>query len=162
MMFKLVSKLIVIVFVLFLVGCKKDLCEYADCRNGAKCDAGFCTCADFYEGDRCEFKMAEKWVGTFKGKTSCLSYDSVAASISINESSSKLGTLIFDGGNYIGNITGSKTVAIPIQTYFDALSGANVVVQGNAEMSDITIRLYITRITSAGSSTICTFVGTKQ
>lgn len=162
MMFRMVSRLLIVFAVLFLGSCKKDACEYADCRNGAKCDVGFCTCADFYEGERCEFKMSEKWVGTFKGKTSCLSSDSVVATISINESSSKIGTLIFDGGNYIGQITGSTTVAIPIQTYYDALIGSNVVVQGNAEMADLTISLYLTRITSTGSSTICTFTGTKQ
>lgn len=162
MMFRLIGKILIPFVIIFFTGCKKDLCEYADCRNGAKCDVGFCTCADFYEGERCEFKMSEKWVGTFKGKTSCLSTDSVLTTISINESSSKLGTLYFDGGNYIGNITGSTTVAIPIQTYFDPLIGANVVVQGNAEMADLTISLYLTRITSTGSSTICTFTGTKQ
>lgn len=51
--------------------CTKDLCKDLICKNNGVCRDGRCKCGLGYEGVNCEYKMYEKFVGTWDGSYRC-------------------------------------------------------------------------------------------
>lgn len=143
-----------------LNSCNKDQCDIVQCENGALCDYGICTCAEFYEGARCEIDMATKFTGTFKGKVSCLSGDSVPMTLGVSESNQVRGRMLFEEGKYYGNIVSGTYVNIPVQSYYDDQLGVNVAIQGSVEVRNGYLYWNMTKI-GDGYSSICGFKGVK-
>ncbi len=48
-----------------------DPCNDRICKNGGVCRDGECVCATGFEGGLCEFKMYEKFIGTWDGTERC-------------------------------------------------------------------------------------------
>lgn len=144
----------------FFSACNKDQCDIVQCENGALCDYGICTCAEFYEGARCEIDMAEKFSGTFKGKVACLSGDSVPMTLGISESNQVRGKMLFEEGKYYGTIVSGSYVNIPVQSYYDDALGVNVAIQGSVEVRGGYLYWNMTKI-GDGYSSICGFKGVK-
>lgn len=51
--------------------CTKDLCKDLICKNNGVCRDGRCKCGLGYEGVNCEYKMYEKFIGTWDGTYRC-------------------------------------------------------------------------------------------
>lgn len=57
--------------ILFLLSCRKGSCENITCLNGGTCRGGRCTCPVGFEGDRCQTKSTDRWVGTYTVDDRC-------------------------------------------------------------------------------------------
>lgn len=73
----------VFITVLF-ISCEKSAITYNDttkvrpcanviCLNGGACSDGVCHCANGYEGNHCETKWSDKFIGTYKASDDCFS-----------------------------------------------------------------------------------------
>lgn len=58
-------------FAVVFNACTKDLCDDLICKNNGVCRDGRCKCGLGYEGVNCEYKMYEKFVGTWDGSYRC-------------------------------------------------------------------------------------------
>ncbi|MBN9484001.1 MAG: calcium-binding EGF-like domain-containing protein [Bacteroidetes bacterium] len=57
----------VAVFTTFLFSCQKDACGNVKCQHGGTCANGLCKCPTGYEGNSCESRLSDKFVGTYIG-----------------------------------------------------------------------------------------------
>ena len=51
--------------------CEKDSCNDLKCKNGGSCAEGFCRCKTGYDGAECELKVADRFIGVYKGLNHC-------------------------------------------------------------------------------------------
>jgi hypothetical protein len=100
--------------------CNKDKCKDVVCQNGGTCSEGNCNCLAGFEGDRCQTKVVDKFVGTWNAAETCGSVPSPAYQVTITGSGTSL--VISNLGNYgcslggnitwAGSITNSTSVTI--------------------------------------------------
>jgi len=89
---------------LIISDCKPDKCANAVCQNGGTCNDGTCTCATGYEGDNCETKSTDKFIGTYNV------IDNINYTVSINNPDdrdsvfTKTYTVNIQEGNDFGSI----------------------------------------------------------
>jgi hypothetical protein len=96
-----------------------DKCKDVDCVNG-DCNKGNCDCYPWYEGERCEDEMREKFYARYDG-TLTIDGESEPAYTILSEAGNELNKVDW-GGSYI-LLTSSTEFTIPEQliTYEDAI-----------------------------------------
>ena len=91
-------------------GC--DKCKDVVCING-DCNKGNCDCYDWYEGDKCENEMREKFYGTYEGTLNCDGESHPVYSI-LSEAGNELNKIAWDSGWYL-ELTSSTEFTVPEQ-----------------------------------------------
>jgi hypothetical protein len=106
--------------------CSRDECKDVVCQNGGTCDEtdGSCTCATGFEGDLCQTRVADKFVGTWTATETCggVNQPSYQVTITAAGSATPSQILLANLGNYnctvggnitfTGNVSGSTTFTI--------------------------------------------------
>ncbi|MEM0996161.1 MAG: calcium-binding EGF-like domain-containing protein [Bacteroidota bacterium] len=88
-------------FSLMLLPCCtiEDPCEDLKCINQGRCRDGSCDCAAGFEGDNCEIREIEKYLGTYlRGQGSCNNVDFVLGTHVITEHPFENRMIVIDDG----------------------------------------------------------------
>ena len=64
-------------------GCVADACLDLKCQNGGSCAENFCRCPTGFEGAECEFRTADRLIGTYRGFTTCDSFARLADTVTV-------------------------------------------------------------------------------
>ncbi len=64
-------------------GCVADACLDLRCQNGGSCAENYCRCPSGYEGAECEFRTADRLLGTFVGQSTCDSIGKLADTVTV-------------------------------------------------------------------------------
>jgi hypothetical protein len=148
--------------------CSRDECKDVVCQNGGTCNEtdGSCTCPTGYEGDLCQTRMADKFVGTWTATETCGTTPSTPYQVTITATGGTNPTQILlnnignygctVGGNvtFTGNVNGSTTFTINDNKCGYQMNGSGTL-NSNGSLS-VTYTA-----TFAGGSDNCTAVLTK-
>lgn len=102
-----------------LVSSCADPCSDVLCKNNGICRDGACVCADGFEGPICEYKMYEKFIGTWDGTYRCNGNLPLARTMIITPTDRPDEVRIFDLFNQNATVTGKVAgtiLDIPSQT----------------------------------------------
>jgi hypothetical protein len=142
---------------LTLQSCKKDPCKNVTCQNGGTCQDGNCRCSLPWEGSKCEVDARDKFVGFYRGTTSCEG-GSEEEVFSITKSSTTATRIIIGRGIY-ADLTCSSAFDIPPQTGY--VNGTAATINGWGDLYLNQLRLtYVVRI--QGAAVTCTGTYNKQ
>jgi len=141
----------------------KDECKDVNCQNGGICDAGDCTCADGYEGTRCESEMRAKFIGVYNANENCTGFGIDNFQINVATSSTGIKNIIitnfFGAGLSVSATISDNAVSIPNQTVVDGIGNAYTLSGGGQLSGNILTLTY--SISSGGVGTNCTATCTK-
>jgi hypothetical protein len=146
---------------LTLQSCKKDPCKNVTCQNGGTCQDGNCRCSLPWEGSKCEVDARDKFVGLWRGTTSCEGGSQDTIIISIAKSSVKPNRIIINYiiGDIYGDLTSSSTFDIPSQTV--NVNGTDAPINGSGKLDGNQLTLTYT-LTILGVPLRCTGTFNKQ
>jgi hypothetical protein len=137
--------------------CNKDECKDVVCQNGGTCVSGTCSCPTGYEGNNCETKSRDKFIGTYIGQENCtIGNDNYTITVTTSSENIKLivTNLYNQGFTATGTMTASNTFSLSGSQGSTSYTGT-----GSLANNQLTIQY---SITSPAATNSCTFVGTKQ
>jgi hypothetical protein len=117
------SSIVLLSFLLFLISaCKKDKLKYNDstlirpcdnviCLNGGTCKNGLCFCPAGFEGNDCETKWNEKFIGKYIADDACFSDSLGFYEVVINGDVNNASKIIF---NNLGTFCSDKKITATI------------------------------------------------
>jgi hypothetical protein len=150
-----------------MAGCEADACLDLKCQNGGSCAENYCRCPSGFEGAECEFRTADRFLGTFVGMTTCDSSAKIQDTVTVFlvTSPSDVGIV-----RYADSILSNNTR----DTLYGKVSGRRIniddVVDGNrrryshAVITDKNFTFYeenVPNVNTPLAKTVCSFVGNK-
>ncbi len=141
-------------------------CDNVICLNGATCKDGLCYCPQGFEGDKCQIKWSDKFVGAFQAKDACYTGSDVYYNVQISANPDYAYKVkLFNLGVFCplstldANITSEKTnLQIPLQK-----GCGNLYLSGTGSISGNFINVYlIARDTMAHTSQQCSIQLSRQ
>lgn len=139
------------IFSMSMISSCSDPCDDILCKNNGICRDGKCACAKGFDGPLCEYKMYEKFIGTWDGTYRCNGAIPVAHTIVIEPGTSpdevKLYNLFNQNVSVIGKINGID-IQIEEQTVNDYKYSGHGYVNGDwivlfmSEQSDTSANYY--------------------
>jgi len=135
-----------------LASCTPDACEKVTCLNEGICESGDCACASGFEGPNCATEQRQAFVGIYSATETCnlgdFSYD-----ITITANSDTLTEITLNNlGDFDFDITGlvdGTSVTFTDQT----VNGSTV--NGDGELSNGTLTIEYTLVTTGGQTLTC-------
>lgn len=113
-------------------------CDTVVCKNSGICSEGSCTCQDGYEGPYCEFKVNEKFTGTWDGTYRCNAQSNLIKTLIVSPGETPNKIYIYDlfnqGENIPAIVSGYNLNLIETTIGSDTYSG-----NGYVEGSELTI-----------------------
>jgi hypothetical protein len=132
---------------------KTDPCKNVTCKNGGVCADGKCSCPPGYEGTNCETLSKDKFIGNYKGTSSCNGNEYIV-------------TLSQHNSNVMINLSNVDGYEFSSDTYLGMMEGSNSFSFSNTSSSYNTGMGILANgqltLTYTQSSSSCVFVGTKQ
>lgn len=150
--------------------CNKDACKDVVCQNGGTCVSGACSCPTGYEGNNCQNKTRDRFVGTWQGSDVC---NSATYTITLTigaTSTSDVTALISNPGGFGTGVTITGTVSSSNTLSFTSanvgggrtLTGT-MTFTGGTSTSDPTNMTFAYSVTpTTGSADVCNGSYTKQ
>lgn len=96
--------------------CTQDECKDVVCNNGGTCISGTCSCPTGFEGNNCETRTRDKFVGTWGGSDVCGS-GTYTITLSISAATGEINALVANPGGFgaavtvTGNVTSANSLA---------------------------------------------------
>ena len=148
-----------------MTGCVADACLDLKCRNGGSCAENYCRCPSGFEGAECEFRTADRFLGTFVGMTTCDSFAKIQDTVTVFlvTSPSDVGIVRYadslgNGRDTLYGIVAGRRINIP-----DIESG-NYRRYSHAIITDKNFTFYeenVPNVNTPLAKQVCSFVGNK-
>lgn len=144
--------------------CTQDPCSTLVCKNGGPCASGLCHCASGYEGADCSVKSISRYLGVYKGVTTCNQGTPDSDMVSVFPTADSMNVLVVQKSNIADTMTGSVTttqtngtINIPPVTANNYQKTVTISLNGNQ------LSMFINEITDVANNVHnnCTFVGGK-
>ncbi|HXS35651.1 MAG TPA: calcium-binding EGF-like domain-containing protein [Flavipsychrobacter sp.] len=133
--------------------CEQDPCTNLNCSNGGTCLNGLCKCPTGYEGTECQINAADKFTGSYIGSVSCNAGLSNTDTVDIKVIAEPDTVSVYEHSNFT--------------TYTGIAAGGNISIN-NVSSGSVTVTIangrqltLFVQQTAGGSSSTCTFVGSK-
>ncbi len=145
------------VFTTFLFSCQKDACANVKCQHGGTCSNGLCKCPTGYEGNSCERRISDKFVGTYIG-TDC---DGSAAYILSATSNTTVDLKVSGLSRSMHASVSGNSLAFSKQTIDDG-AGNYYSVEGNGNLNGNSLSVILIAVEiGSGDQQTCAFNGSK-
>ena len=140
--------------------CEKDSCDDLKCKNGGSCAEGFCRCKTGYEGAVCEYKIADRFIGSYAGYQLCRPNPSLVDTLDVYMKTEpnivEFRRRAFGSPAYSGTATGYNIVVDDVPTSNGHVHVSTVI----TDAKEITIHTE-TYVNGNSNYTVCDFVGTR-
>lgn len=151
------TSLIIAVFSIFLTAsCMKDKCDDKDCQNDAACVNGSCICPDWYEGEDCEKRLTDRFIGSYEGVYNCAILDTIV--LVVSESDEVVQQFNMINFQMTGSVTAQNKFDIPEQNFTHPVTQAVIKVSGTGTVNEGSIWMNFRGVDDP--SFICSFQGT--
>lgn len=148
-------------------GCVADACLDLRCQNGGSCAENYCRCPSGYEGTECEFRTADRLLGTFIGQTTCDSFGKLADTVTVFLVTSPSDVGIVRYGDSVNNDTRRDTLYGKVEGFrinIPDFESGNERRYAHAIITDKNFTYYketIPNVNTPLAKEVCSFVGER-
>jgi len=156
--------------IIYSSSCSQATCTDVTCHNGGSCNNGVCKCPTGYEGANCDSLVANRYLGTYAGFTSCNNSAETIDSVTISKDNPRniLSVKVVEKAHPFdtlhGFVTSNETtyeLTLNDITYTNYHKTFNITLQSN---NVLTLYSYEQDYTNPADTVInsCSFRGTKD
>ena len=154
--------------ILGTTSCERNVCNNVTCFNGGSCNMGICNCPLGYEGEQCQMKARERYLGVYSGYTKCDEGGYLIDSVLIEEDPKRVNYVYVSFKSilpkklhgYVNNSAATYEVVIPNDSAVNYLKQYSLTLQG-----DKMLKLHTYEASEQPGDTAyhsCMFSGSKQ